>query len=1358
MAVLTAPGLLPDRAGGDGEARDPLASVGVSTDVIKRQPRRAAPPLPDGELALEPPPAIPQPTGARWQQWMSVLPMLAGTVATAMMFGGREGSGTYTYIVGGIFGVSTLGMLVTNWGGGGPRKAELLQARRDYLRYLSGARRRVRSAIAEQREALSHRHPDPQALWAEAMGGRVWERRAADADFGVVRIGLGPQSLATTLIAPAIDPTADLEPVTAGALRRFLNTYSVVPDLPISIAVRAFSQIVLTDSGVNTAADGGRARALARAMVAQLGTFHAPDDLVVAACAGPQQRRDWDWLKWMPHALHPSQTDALGPRRLVVGSLKELDELLAEVVGKRPRFHGAIAGRAADPGTFPHVVVIVDGADTQGSDHLGVDGGLAGVTILTLADKPPANPDRTTIVLTVDATSALHSSTIDDEMRVGHADGLTVAEAESVARRLAPLRLAESVREQAPLAADHDLTEMLGIADIAAADIQTLWAPRPARDVLRIPIGTGPDGAPVDLDIKEAAQDGMGPHGLIVGATGSGKSELLRTLVLGLAATHSSEALNFVLVDFKGGATFASLDGLPHTSAVITNLEDALPLVDRMRDAMSGELTRRQEVLRRAGNYASVRDYDRARASGVDLPPLPSLLLVCDEFTEMLVAKPDFIDLFVQIGRIGRSIGVHLLLATQRLEEGRLRGLETNLSYRIALRTFTAHESRMTLGGASDAAELPASPGHGFLRVGTEPLRRFKAAYVSGPYRRGTPSAAHAPSGQLLEYTTQHVPDAQPASSLQPAPEASPDSLMDVIVGRLRGRGTPAHQVWLPPLADPAFLDDLLGGLSSNGERGLTAANPSLCGALQVPVALVDKPFEQRRDVAWLDLAGSAGHVAIVGNPQSGKSSAVRTLVTALALTHTPTEIQVYGLDFGGGSLASLRGLPHVGIIASRLETAAVRRTVGEIATLLADRERRFAEYGIDSVARFRQLRRPSDMDATLVVPEDGFGDVFLVVDGWTTLRTDFEDLEPVLADVATRGLSYGIHLVATATRWSDFRHTIKDLFGSQLELRLGDPADSMVNRKIAANVPVGTPGRGLVTDGLHMLTALPQITGQTAASLVAAIATAWAGPPAPPVRMLPAVLPYSALLAPTESGEQVPVGKGLSLPLGIAEADLRAVLVDFASEPHLVAFGDSECGKSSLLRGLAESITRRFTPEQARIVLVDYRRSLLGAVATDHLIGYGTAAENTGPLITSVASYMDKRRPGPDVTPEQLRARSWWTGPECFVLVDDYDLVATGPTNPLLPLLEYLSQARDVGIHLVLTRRAGGAGRSMYEPILQRLRELGAPGIVMAGERDEGPLVGNVRPGPQPPGRGWFVTRKEGTRLIQLAHLAPPS
>jgi S-DNA-T family DNA segregation ATPase FtsK/SpoIIIE len=1316
----------------------PRPAGSATTWAVQRPPRRAAPPLPSGDVALEPPPAIPQPTGARWQQLLTVLPMLAGTMATALMFGGRDGASPYTYVVGGIFGLSTLGMLAMNWtGAAGPRKAELMRARRDYLRYVSGQRTRVRATIAAQRDAMLYRHPEPATLWCYTSGARLWERRPADADFGAVRIGTGPQTLATPLVAPVIDPAADLEPVTAGALRRFLDAYASVPDLPVAVAVRSFAHVVL-------AGTDGAARRLARSVVGQLATFHAPDDLVVAACVAPELRREWEWLKWLPHALHPTVADALGPGRLVAGSLTELEQMLGPILGQRPRRAG---GSAA---AVPHVVVLLDGGDARGSTHVLADGGLDGLTVVHIGPSSPAPPvDRDTLVLTVDADGTLHSATVEERIEVGRADGLGLAEAEALARTLAPLRLSGAGGPAAPLSTDHALTDLLGIADASTADVATLWATRPPRETLRIPIGTSPDGRPVRLDIKEAAQDGMGPHGLVVGATGSGKSELLRTIVLGLAATHSSDALNLVLVDFKGGATFASLDRLPHTSALITNLADELPLVDRMNDALSGELTRRQELLRRSGNVASIRDYDRARAAGADLPPLPVLLVVCDEFTELLTAKPDFIDLFLQIGRVGRSLGVHLLLATQRLEEGRLRGLESNLAYKIALRTFSPGESRIAIGVA-DAAELPSSPGHGYLRVGTEPLRRFKAAYVSGPYRR--PVASGAPALRVRQYTTYPAPVGEAAPQAVTGPATT--TMLEVLVGRLAGHGPAAHRVWLPPLDRPAALGEVLGAVVADAARGVTVAEASLRGGLRVAVAEVDKPFEQRRDVLWFDLAGAAGHVAVVGGPLSGKSTALRTVVTALALTHTPREVQVYCLDFGGGTLAQLRDLPHVGGVAGRLDGAVVRRTVGEVATLLADRERRFSERGVDSVAAFRRLRRPSDLDATVALPEDGYGDVFLVVDGWATLRHEYEDLEPVVVDIATRGLSYGIHVVASATRWADFRAGVKDLFGSRLELRLGDPSDSAVDRRAAANVPSATPGRGLSADGLHVLVATPEIAGHDAASVVKAIASAWAGPPAPRVRMLPSLLPYAALLTTAEDGPALPLGHGLELPLGVAEADLRPVLIDFAADAHLIAYGDAECGKSTLLRSIAESITRRFAPEQARIVLVDYRRSLLGAVTTDHLIGYGTTAENTAPLIESVASYMERRRPGPDVTPEQLRGRSWWTGPECFVLVDDYDLVATAAASPLLPLLEYLSQARDVGLHLVVTRRAGGAARALYEPILQRLRELGGPGLVMSGERDEGALVGGVRAGPQPPGRGWLVTRRDGARLVQLAHV----
>jgi S-DNA-T family DNA segregation ATPase FtsK/SpoIIIE len=306
-------------------------------------------------------------------------------------------------------------------------------------------------------------------------------------------------------------------------------------------------------------------------------------------------------------------------------------------------------------------------------------------------------------------------------------------------------------------------------------------------------------------------------------------------------------------------------------------------------------------------------------------------------------------------------------------------------------------------------------------------------------------------------------------------------------------------------------------------------------------------------------------------------------------------------------------------------------------------------------------------------------------------------------------------------------------------------------------NVPQGVPGRGLSTDGLHLLTAQPQVAGNPPGALTKAIGNGWRGPAAPPVRMLPAVLAYSTLLAPTESGQLLPVGSGLELPIGIAEADLRPVTVDFGAEPHLLVFGD-ESGKSSLLRSLAESIGRRFTPRQAQIILIDYRRSLLGSVASEHLMGYGMEVEQAATLVATATTFLEERRPGPDVTPEQLRSRSWWDGPELFVLIDDYDMVATSGRNPVQPLVDYLGQARDIGLHVVLARRAGGAARALYDPVIQRLRELGSPGVVMSGDRDEGALVGNVRPSAQPAGRGYLVTRRHGARLVQLGYLQPPA
>jgi S-DNA-T family DNA segregation ATPase FtsK/SpoIIIE len=1307
--------------------------------------------MPSGELLLDAPPEIPVPKGRQWTQVLMVLPMVLMMGAMILLFSGSFGQGnsysTIRYITFGLFGLAMLAMVgVAFLQGGGPSKREMGTARRLYLRGLAQHRIRVGRSARKQRTALWYLHPDPHTLWSVAGSYRLWERRRADADFGVTRIGLGRQSLATTLIAPDTKPLEQLEPLSALALRRFITTYSAIPDLPLAMAVNGFSRIHIRG--------GERGCALVRAMIAQLATLQSPDDLRIAVCASPERRADWEWLKWLPHALHPDRTDALGPIRLVAPTIGTLEAMLDDVLANRPRFDPE-DGATRVPG--PHLVVVLDGGSIAGSDHLATGAGVEGATLIDLTYVPPRGPDRYAVVLTVGEKNALTSTTTDGEINLGRADALSIASAEALARQLAPLRLTEGTKGEQPLSNELGLEELLELGDPYTFDPTDTWVPRPNRDKLRVRFGIRPDGTPIELDLKESAQDGMGPHGLLIGATGSGKSELLRTLVLALAVTHPPNALNFALIDFKGGATFARLDRLPHTSAVITNLADELPLVDRMADAINGELVRRQELLRAAGNFSSLRDYEKARAAGAPLAEVPTLFVVCDEFSELLSARPDFIDIFVQIGRVGRSLGVHLLLASQRLEEGRLRGLDAHLSYRIGLRTFSDMDSRTVLG-VSDAFSLPRAPGHGFLRYGDEPMARFRSAYVSGVHRAdlagpAVPGAGPEPLG-LKEYSTAYVaPDVAEEPAEQPIDEVEDDaigeSLMDILVDRFSGRGTPAHQVWLPPLDESPTMDQLFGELMVDQQRGLRAREDSANGTLQAVFGIVDRPLDQRRDPLVLDLSGAAGHAVIMGCPQSGKSTALRALITSMALTHTPKEIQFYCLDFGGGSLASIKDLPHVGGVAGRLQTGAVRRTIAEVATILAERERRFGELGIDGMPSYREMRANGTVD-------DPHGDVFLVIDGWLTVRKDFDDQEEIIASIAARGLAYGVHLIGTVARSFDLRMQVRDLFNSKIELRLGDPIDTMIDRVGAMRVPESTPGRGLGPTKHQILTALPRLDGNNnpddlsagIAHLVESVRQAWPGEPAPPVRMLPGRLPYLAL--PSDDPE------GYAITVGIAEENLEPVRFDFRSDAHVVLVGDIDCGKTTFLRTMAKRITETYTPEQARILIIDHRRTLLGEVSSDYLLAYGTDTATSTSYAQLMANTIKERLPGKDVTPEQLRNRNWWTGPEIFILVDDYDLIVSTTENPMMPLMDYIPQGRDIGLHVIATRRFGGAGRGLYEPFINRLRDVGAIGVLMNGTKDEGPLLGGQKAEPLPPGRAKVVTRRGNPRMVQLAWVPP--
>jgi S-DNA-T family DNA segregation ATPase FtsK/SpoIIIE len=1211
-------------------------------------------PASSGEpLQVPPPPVLPEADDVAGSL-VSALPMV-GSLGSILLVTTMMGtSGPHRLVAAGLFGLTTLAFVVIQVDRQRTRRRRRIDAARvAYLRHLDDLRRTARAAARAQYDAAWRAHPDPDALPVLLAGSPPPRGPARPEYVGLlVRYGLATQPAALLMRPPPEPAPGSLEqadPFSAEAAERLLAAHHRQPDLPATLDLRRRVRVEICG-------EEEPARGLARAMLCSALTAHPPDRLSVVLLAAATERAAWDWLKWAPHLRAVGQT---------------WDQI-----------RDAVA--AADPA---HVLVLVDGVHLPTPE----DGAVGRVTVLDLPYRWGELSDPTCLRFELgpapgkDGRCAARVLAVDGSEGDGQvdvaADQCSVPTAEAVARRL---RSRTGADPGAGSAAFSDLLEW------------GPWRPRAERDRLRVPIGRDDSGAAVYLDLKESAQQGMGPHGLVVGATGSGKSEFLRALVLGLALAHPPEDLNLVLVDFKGGATFAGLADLPHVAAVITNLADDLTLVDRMRDALEGEVIRRQEALRTAGNLVSVREYAEARRARGDLPPMPSLVIVVDEFSELLVAQPEFIDLFSVIGRLGRSLGLHLLLASQRLDEGRLRGLDAHLSYRVGLRTFSAQESRAVLG-VPDAYELPPVPGLGFLKAGPAHLVRFVGGYVSGPLDRPDPVgvadagvAGHAEVPSPEPFTLASIN--RPAAAVRRAGR----SLLEVAVAGLAGRGTPAHRIWLPPLetGEPVEI--------------LAAAHPPAGGLDRIAVGTVDRPRQQRHDPLVVDLSGAAGHVAIVGGPRSGKSSLAGTLMTALALGSSPRAAQFYVLDLAGGGLGAALDLPHVAGCARRTEPDLVARIVSTVTGLVDARE---------AAAGSRA--------------GDDHGEVFVVVDGWGGLRGEFDDLDLALARIAGRGLAVGVHLVVTAGRWSDLRVTLRDLLGTRLELRLGDPLESEVDRRVAAAVPAGRPGRGLNAEGLHFVAARP-----TDHEVVSRVRARWAEVSGPRLRMLPERIALAAL--PARAG----------LRLGIEERDLAPVGLPDTGSPHLVVYGDAGSGKTALLRGLASEVVRVHTPDRAQILLIDPRRTLTGQVPPPYLLDHLTSGARASAVVAEVGGRLKARIDSRDDDPAP--------GPDVFVLVDDYDLLGAATDSPVAALVPMLGQARDIGLHLFVTRRSSGAARAAYEPVLAALRDLGTATLLLSGSPDEAPLVAGLRPSMGPPGRGRLVTRERGVEVVQVGWTDP--
>ncbi|MFI9308347.1 type VII secretion protein EccCa [Streptomyces triculaminicus] len=1321
----------------------------MTTRMVHRPARTTRPQAAPAARTIEPPPNLPE--GKTGGALHSLMP-IAGVMSSVVMMTVVRNS-QFAAIGAMVLVVTVVGSVAMMLSQRGKAQRTRRQQRERYLDYLEELREELVAEERGHRAAARVLDPAPEALYDVVRDpARLWERRRLDADFLRVRVGTGEMPVRPLVVGrpggSVLTPPDQFMLNEAGALK---NRFTTAVDLPLTVPL---------DRAGNISVVGDRDGVLrvARALLTQTAVLHAPDDVGLALACPDERMADWGWLKWLPHTLDPDEFDGPVSARRIAPGIGRLARLMQRDLRGRASYAAEVrrglSGREALD-MASRLLVVSDGYGRDARDLPTPDEAVPlpdmGVTVLHLVAERVQEPGQVSLRITVDGDE-VHVEDLRQGPPVtahGTADPVTAAGAEGIARLLAPLRLSADSLVDAPLSGPVDFMELLGIDDPAALDTGRLWQPRGERAFLRVPIGVGDNREPVLLDLKESSELGMGPHGLCVGATGSGKSELLRTLVLALVATHPPEDLAMVLVDYKGGATFAPFADLPHVAGVITNLENQAGLVERVHSSLAGEVQRRQQVLKDAGNVADIGHYAALRETRPDLEPLPHLFVVIDEFGELLTAKPDFIDLFLSIGRIGRSIGVHLLLSSQRIEGGKLRGLDTYLSYRLGLRTFSADESRTVLDTA-DAFNLPPIPGFGYLKVDVSAYERFKAGFVSGPYRGPVRRDAEDAAPTVWPYpdfNTLGEPEDRPATGSEEPATRHRDpgpTTMSVVVDQLRAAAAPTRAIWLPPLPGAIALDTAAGPLRA-GDRGMQlAVRP---GPLKVPLGVLDDPARQWQGQWILDLTVSGGHAAVVGGPQSGKTTLLRTFVLSLAMTHTPREVGVYGLDLVGGGLAALAGLPHVGGVAGRADRERAARTVEEVRGMLAVREELFREHGIDSVERLRDLRAEGRL------PELASTEIVLVIDGFGALRDDFAELEDAVTDLLRRGGGYGIHVVASMLRWNDVRIATQATFGTRVELRLNDPGDSSVDRKLAETLGPDEQGRALTDGKLFAQTALPRVDalattaglGPAVEQAVAVIASAWSGEGAQPVRVLPARIPAAALPSATAEPHRVPVA--------LDQTALAPVLLDlFRRDQHLLVLGDSECGKSNLLRVVAQGLMERYSDEELVFAVMDPRRGLRTLVPEEYRGGYAHNARLCGALATGIATELEKRMPDDLTAQDALASGTWFTGPRIVILIDDYDVLTTAGQQPLAPFLPFIPSAQDIGLHFVVTRRVAGASRALYEPFLMTLRESGTTAVVMTGDRQEGQLFPGVYAAAHPPGRGTLVRRGEPVRLIQTA------
>jgi S-DNA-T family DNA segregation ATPase FtsK/SpoIIIE len=1097
------------------------------------------------------------------------------------------------------------------------------------------------------------------------------------------------------------------------ALDELVARYRAISDVPFALSLAEHGSIGI-------AGEPAAAVDVTRAALCQLATLHSPAELVLAAFCGSRSAQDWDWLKWLPHTSS-AHTPLAGPH-LVAGPesvflLGQLEELVrSRLAGSKGAAPSAGAAGAADGSggvadTGAAVLVLIDGraaADRARLVELSRIGAAAGVYCVWLAQRAEHLPAACTAYIDVrgDRTASVGDIMTGTSTASVAADAVDAATAADFARIMAPLTDAGAV-----IADDSDLPRSVSwlelndprIADDPAAIVER-WqesssiitgpaAPPngPRRPgTLRAIVGTAA-GGPHALDLRL-----HGPHALLGGTTGAGKSELLQTWILAMAAAHSPQRVTFLLVDYKGGSAFRECVDLPHTVGLVTDLSPHM--VRRALVSLGAELTYREHLFA----AKKVKDLAELEKTGDPETP-PSLVIVVDEFAALVAEVPQFVEGVVNVAQRGRSLGLHLILATQRPAGVIKDNLRANTNLRLALRMADEGDSTDVLGSPDAARFDPALPGRAVSKTGPGRLVPFQAGYVGG----WTGSGGHDPDVSIEELVIgvgRTWPAREKAASA--AAEQGPTDIVRITstirrASELAGM-QPPRRPWLDELAQAYDLARL----------------PTPRRDDELVFGVVDEPGQQRQSVVAF-YPDREGNLAIFGTGGAGKSTALRSLAIAAGLTARGGPCQVYCLDFSSRGLDMLADLPHVGAVISGDEGDRMRRLLRTLLATADDRSRRYAAVRAGTISEYRRLAGAQDEPRILIL-----------LDGFAAFRQQYESLDggrwfDALANLAADGRALGIHLILTADRPASLPSRLSSRVQRRLVMRLADDNDyAFAGGEPGVLTPGSPPGRGLLGRAELQVAVFGGATGSTAQSRaitqLAATMRRQRVPDAPRVEQLPEVVRLSDLPAMAEGRPAIGVADDTLGPVGIRP------------EGVFLISGPPASGRTTAVATAIIALDRA-APGIAPVLFGGKRSPLAG-------LGIWRQVATDPAEVAEAAAKLD-----------QAVAASGERGQRYAVVIESVTEFLSSPADaPLTAMIKTLTRFGHVVIAEAETSALGGAWALLNAVKSART------GLALQPEQGDGLLVYKTdfpksRRGEFPPGRGLLV---EGgrARLLQVA------